>query len=526
MDSVVVKVKYGDTVRRFTSTIASNGAIFPDMLGLRDKILGLFNFAPENDFSLKYIDEDNEKISLVDDEDLYEAFRQYLNPLRIFVKTKTVKAKARRSKFMVKKSRSTTCCLRAEEIFERSRPLTSQASISLATELVKASILIVDSLMPKHQAEIKRFKGRSAEYSYKKCEPNEFEEDAKVGEEKRLEQGDVAKVDGVSVFPIDLNLDPATSDFDANSPPCDNLEHGLGRLLCPENRSIMMERDDMGEDADYMECNDEHASTKNFNSTSVAACLKNPVVEASAPLFDKRCITSLDEIQKRILNLKTGFQENELPLTCDSEEALQEAVGKNMDQGIDMSDDSSTTSDDAKGKSMYQESDIFDNSSITSSQDAKGEDMDQEIDIFDDSSITSSHGSKGKDTDILETDVFDDHKSITSDDFDSSDVEHELPRLSTFAADDFPSFDATEVVIGEEAILNKLEEMGFSKSSFTEEILKLHEYNIEHSIDYLCGVSDWDLMLEDLLELERWRNSSEVIETLDYGLQSLVGEYE
>ena len=80
------------------------------MQGLREKILVHFNFASEEDFSLKYIDEDYEKISLVDDEDLYEAFRQHLKPLRIFVTNKTVKPKSRRSKFLLNKSRSSAIC--------------------------------------------------------------------------------------------------------------------------------------------------------------------------------------------------------------------------------------------------------------------------------------------------------------------------------------------------------------------------------------------------------------------------------
>ena len=165
-------------------------------------------------------------------------------------------------------------------------------------------------------------------------------------------------------------------------------------------------------------------------------------------------------------------------LTPYSEEVLQEAKGQNIEKDIHMFDDSAITSDDTKVKNMEQEINILDDVSITS-DDAKEKNMNQEIDISDDNSVTS---------------VDFDHS------VDSSDVEHESPIMSNVAADDFPSSYITEDV-NEEVVLNKLVEMGFSKSSLTEEILKFHDYNIEHSIDYLCGNFEWDLMLEDLPEI-------------------------
>ena len=55
----------------------------------------------------------------------------------------------------------------------------------------------------------------------------------------------------------------------------------------------------------------------------------------------------------------------------------------------------------------------------------------------------------------------------------------------------------------EETALTKLSEMGFAGNEFTKEVLKIHRFNLEDSMDDLCGDSEWDLiMLEELLEME------------------------
>ena len=61
----------------------------------------------------------------------------------------------------------------------------------------------------------------------------------------------------------------------------------------------------------------------------------------------------------------------------------------------------------------------------------------------------------------------------------------------------------------EEALLKELEEMGFKQVSLNKEILRLNEYNLEQSVDDLCGVSEWDPMLEELEEMVsflHWRH--------------------
>ncbi|KAK9090318.1 hypothetical protein Sjap_023495 [Stephania japonica] len=83
---LVVKAKYGETLRRFNVYLDGNGSLNFDMNGMRAKIIKLFNLSPDTDFSLAYLDEDNDMVALVDDNDLVDVVRQNLVPLRITVK--------------------------------------------------------------------------------------------------------------------------------------------------------------------------------------------------------------------------------------------------------------------------------------------------------------------------------------------------------------------------------------------------------------------------------------------------------
>lgn len=83
-----LQVKYGETLRRFNARVNEVGQLDLDIGGLRGKVIGLFNFAPDADLSLTYIDEDGDVVTLVDEEDLCDVVRQSLNPLRITVKLK------------------------------------------------------------------------------------------------------------------------------------------------------------------------------------------------------------------------------------------------------------------------------------------------------------------------------------------------------------------------------------------------------------------------------------------------------
>ncbi|XP_015580599.1 protein JOKA2 isoform X1 [Ricinus communis] len=53
----------------------------------------------------------------------------------------------------------------------------------------------------------------------------------------------------------------------------------------------------------------------------------------------------------------------------------------------------------------------------------------------------------------------------------------------------------------EESLLKELEEMGFKQVDLNKEILRINAYNLEQSVDDLCGVSEWDPILEELQEM-------------------------
>uniref|UniRef100_A0A5B7B204 Protein NBR1 homolog n=1 Tax=Davidia involucrata TaxID=16924 RepID=A0A5B7B204_DAVIN len=92
MDStIVIKVKFGDTLRRFSACLDENEKLDLDMGRLREKVLSLFNFAPDADPTFTYIDEDGDVVTLVDEDDLLDVVRQGLNPLRITVTLNTEK---------------------------------------------------------------------------------------------------------------------------------------------------------------------------------------------------------------------------------------------------------------------------------------------------------------------------------------------------------------------------------------------------------------------------------------------------
>lgn len=53
----------------------------------------------------------------------------------------------------------------------------------------------------------------------------------------------------------------------------------------------------------------------------------------------------------------------------------------------------------------------------------------------------------------------------------------------------------------EMSLLQELEEMGFKQVDLNKEILKKNEYDLELSVDDLCGVEEWDPMLVELEEM-------------------------
>ncbi|MQL05523.1 hypothetical protein EI015_25970, partial [Escherichia coli] len=83
--TLVIKVKYGDILRRFSARVNQNNQLDLDMVGLRAKICSLFNFTADANLMLRYVDEDGDLVTLVDDADLHDMMRQDLKFLRIDV---------------------------------------------------------------------------------------------------------------------------------------------------------------------------------------------------------------------------------------------------------------------------------------------------------------------------------------------------------------------------------------------------------------------------------------------------------
>ncbi|XP_062185640.1 protein JOKA2-like isoform X2 [Phragmites australis] len=104
--NLVVKVKYGDTLKRFNACV--NGPYFDhDLAALRLKIASAFKFSPDVEFILTYTDEDRDVVMLDDDNDLRDAaINQKLNPLRINVQLKSSKVGVPRTKQQASNSRS------------------------------------------------------------------------------------------------------------------------------------------------------------------------------------------------------------------------------------------------------------------------------------------------------------------------------------------------------------------------------------------------------------------------------------
>ncbi|XP_050377781.1 protein NBR1 homolog isoform X2 [Argentina anserina] len=123
--TMVIKVKYGDTMRRFNARVDENDTLDLDIGGLRFKIYGLFNFQLDEDISMTYIDEDGDIVTLVDDEDLRDALRQNMKFLRIDVHKKDGKEE----KSYAKSSGSSTPLINPEPL----RELISKVPLELAS---------------------------------------------------------------------------------------------------------------------------------------------------------------------------------------------------------------------------------------------------------------------------------------------------------------------------------------------------------------------------------------------------------
>eukprot|EP01018_Ginkgo_biloba_P015454 Gb_13685 [translate_table: standard] len=83
--ALVVKVKYGNTLRRFNLYASKDGSPELSLNGLKSKICELFKFDGNAQLVITYKDEDNDVITMVDEDDILDVLHQGLNPLRLEV---------------------------------------------------------------------------------------------------------------------------------------------------------------------------------------------------------------------------------------------------------------------------------------------------------------------------------------------------------------------------------------------------------------------------------------------------------
>lgn len=116
---LVIKVKYGETLRRFNASVVDGDLDF-DMDGLREKVGSLFSFSPDTELLLSYVDEDGDMVALVDNEDLHDVVKQSLNPVRIHVKLDSGK-----NSYPFSRSSESSTPLRSPHVQETSQNLNS-----------------------------------------------------------------------------------------------------------------------------------------------------------------------------------------------------------------------------------------------------------------------------------------------------------------------------------------------------------------------------------------------------------------
>jgi len=89
-----------------------------------------------------------------------------------------------------------------------------------------------------------------------------------------------------------------------------------------------------------------------------------------------------------------------------------------------------------------------------------------------------------------------------------------VPVPATTAVDVVQSEAVDIDSLTEEKLLLELEEMGFTQVDLNKEILRQNKYNLEQSVDDLCGVNEWDPLLAELNEMgfEDRETNKEVLE--------------
>lgn len=81
---IYLQVKYESKLKRFSISVVDK-KFGLDLAILKDKICRLFSFPSLDGFTMTYVDEDGDVVCLDTDDELDEAVRQNLNPVRITI---------------------------------------------------------------------------------------------------------------------------------------------------------------------------------------------------------------------------------------------------------------------------------------------------------------------------------------------------------------------------------------------------------------------------------------------------------
>lgn len=98
----------------------------------------------------------------------------------------------------------------------------------------------------------------------------------------------------------------------------------------------------------------------------------------------------------------------------------------------------------------------------------------------------------------------------TIDPMDRVEIAASVPALPSFNKEAMePSENTgTDIDVVEQNLLKELAEMGFKQVDLNKEVLRLNSYDLQQSVDDLCGVSDWDPILDELQEMVNEMNVS------------------
>ncbi|PQQ00464.1 protein NBR1 homolog isoform X1 [Prunus yedoensis var. nudiflora] len=287
--TMVIKVKYGDTLRRFNALVNENDQLDLDMAGLRAKIFSLFNFHPDADIAMTYIDEDGDTVTLVDDDDLRDAMRQQLKFLRIDVHMNNGKAgksyaKSSGSSTPLRSPKGTSPILNfktgAAEVLkslpEPLREFVSKLHLELASKAESSSPVLADLvdhfsnmgisyLIPDSQVPVGGDSATQSGFSKIPMAPsaaanlNDAKDDGKSGpilksafEESSSKKGQAMGAVNVTMD-VGLSVPPCHATVDLNSLPTDFNPSGPAPVNCPPVGSSL-------------HTSDERKETKEFNS--------------------------------------------------------------------------------------------------------------------------------------------------------------------------------------------------------------------------------------------------------------------